>query len=248
MFTISDTILVQFPLDALSACGLGSPMLVPSGDVGSPLLEPETLEAFNRLAEQALQDGFVLRIESGYRPFSRQLSIWNRKALGQLPLLDGEGAPLERSSLNDAQCLDAILDWSALPGTSRHHWGTDLDVVDAAAIPPGYEVALTPAESDGDGVFAPLHRWLDARFARGEAFGFRRVFEPGRGRVRPERWHLSYAPAARRFEAAFDTRLLPPLFEACGLELREEVLRRLPFILSNYVTCYFQHPPQSFHD
>ena len=109
--------------------------------------------------------------------------------------------------------------------------------MDEAAIPLGYEVELTPAESAG--MFAPMHAWLDERLKRGEACGFCRVFEPGRGRVRPERWHLSYAPAARRYEKAFDARLLPKLYEACGLELKKEVLALLPELVRDYVTCYF---------
>ena len=36
--------------------------------------------------------------------------------------------------------------WSAIPGSSRHHWGTDLDVYDAAAVTPDYQVQLTPQE------------------------------------------------------------------------------------------------------
>lgn len=235
--------MLTFPLPphldplALAACGVDTPDLVPVLDPEGPWLERETLGAFQELSRRAAQAGFRLRVESGHRPFERQLSIWNRKAQGLLPLLDGAGKPLRRSDLDDSQCLSAILAWSALPGTSRHHWGTDLDLVDEAAIPLGYEVELTPAECAG--MFAPMHAWLDERLKRGEACGFRRVFEPGRGRVRPERWHLSYAPAARRYERAFDGRLLPGLYEACGLELKNEVLALLPELIRDYVACYF---------
>lgn len=220
--------------DRLLACG----QLIATGGEGSPLLGVETLSAFQQLAEAAWKDaGLRLRVESGYRPFARQLSIWNRKAQGLLPLLNDHGDTLDRNVLDDETCVDAILAWSALPGTSRHHWGCDLDVVDAAAIPPGYEVQLTPAECTG--IFAPLHAWLDRRIARGEAFGFRRVYQTGRGRVRPEPWHLTYAPAARRFERAFDASKLPALYEEHGLQLRDTVLKRLPAILAEYCTCYF---------
>jgi hypothetical protein len=237
MFPIPDLLHERFGPAALAACGLETPYLAAVDGTGSPKLNHETLVAFRQLQKKAALAGFDLRVESGHRPFKRQLSIWNRKAEGQLPLLDAQGQLLDRFCLSDAECVEAILNWSALPGTSRHHWGTDLDVVDAAAIPKGYEVQLTPEESDT--LFAPLHAWLDERIARGEACGFCRVFEPGRGRVRPERWHLSYAPAARRFEQSFNAELLPELYNACGLELAAEVLKRLPEIVTNYVTCYF---------
>ena len=41
-------------------------------------------------------------------------------------------APLAPDAL-----IETILLWSALPGGSRHHWGTDVDVFDAAAVAPG---------------------------------------------------------------------------------------------------------------
>ncbi len=41
------------------------------------------------------------------------------------------------ASSAEAERVAAILVWSALPGASRHHWGTDCDVIDAAALPPG---------------------------------------------------------------------------------------------------------------
>ena len=37
-----------------------------------------------------------------------------------------------------------ILEWSALPGASRHHWGSEFDVFDLAALPEGYRVQLLP--------------------------------------------------------------------------------------------------------
>ena len=52
----------------------------------------------------------------------------------------------------------------AIPGTSRHHWGTDLDVYDAAALPADYRLELSPAEVAPGGLFDSLHRWLDERW------------------------------------------------------------------------------------
>ena len=72
--------------------------------------------------------GFQLEIASGFRDFSRQLLIWNNKFSGQRTMLDSHSQPLDPSRLSDEEKLFAILRWSALPGTSRHHWGTDFDI------------------------------------------------------------------------------------------------------------------------
>ena len=79
------------------------------------------------------RDGIDLAARSSFRDFDTQLTIWNRKWAGERPLYDRQGRPLERRQLADSQAVDAILCWSAIPGGSRHHWGSDVDVIDAAA-------------------------------------------------------------------------------------------------------------------
>ena len=158
------------------------------------------LEDYNKLKESLAKFGFALRIESAYRPFERQLSIWNRKASGELKLLSAEGLPMERPT-DEEELMYAILTWSALPGASRHHLGTDLDVVDGNACPAGYEVELTPAECDG--MFRPFHEKLTELMGAGESFGFQRVFVPGRGRIQPEMWHIAHLPTSRKYLESF---------------------------------------------
>ena len=58
--------------------------------------------------------------------------------------------------------MRAILHWSALPGASRHHWGTEIDVIDRAALLHGQLAQLVPDEYAADGVFAKLGLWLSA--------------------------------------------------------------------------------------
>ncbi len=135
------------------------------------------VESFLRLREEARQSGFEPVIFSGFRSFDRQLSIWNRKARGELPVLDSRARPLDIDQLDEGGLVFAILRWSALPGGSRHHWGTDLDVVDGNAVPEGYEIQLVPAEVNAGGMFGPLHAWLDQRMASSSAFGFFRPYD-----------------------------------------------------------------------
>ena len=128
-------------------------------------LTPACWAAFDALRADALAAGFELAIASGFRDFERQLAIFNAKASGSRPVHGEDGAELNVANLEDSARLAAILRFSALPGASRHHWGTDLDVFDAASLPPDYRVQLSPEEVAEDGIFGPLHAWLDARIA-----------------------------------------------------------------------------------
>jgi len=228
-------------LNARQLTGLDDTHLVALPD--GHRLQGEAALAFAALQSDARLAGFELAIASSFRSFSRQLSIWNAKASGRRGVHDDEGRPVAIASLTPAQCVHAILRFSALPGTSRHHWGTDLDVYDAAAIAPDYALELSPREVSPGGVFDPLHSWLDARMAAGESHGFYRPYSVDRGGVAPERWHLSYAPLA--LECA--TQLHSGIVTACWdceevaeeLLLREAIEAELPQIMARYA----QVPP-----
>lgn len=201
-------------------------------------LQREVAVAFAALQDDARAAGFELAIASSYRSFSRQLVIWNDKVSGNRVVYDDHDRPVVMAQLSSEQQLHAILRFSALPGTSRHHWGTDLDVYDAGAVPPGYAVQLSAAEVASGGVFDPLHSWLDARIAAGESHGFYRPYDRDRGGVAPERWHLSYAPLSVNCAA----QLCPETLQCCWrdaaageLLLRSEIEARLPDIVARYV-------------
>jgi LAS superfamily LD-carboxypeptidase LdcB len=202
-------------------------------------LQAAVASAFAMLQMDARQAGFELAIASSFRSFSRQLTIWNGKASGVRPVHDDEGRAVAIADLPPAQRLRAILRYSALPGTSRHHWGTDLDVYDAAAVAPDYQVQLSPQEAATGGVFDPMHCWLDARMAAGESHGFYRPYAIDRGGVAPERWHLSYAPLSLLCAAQICGEMLAACWdcEAAleGVALRAQVEAELPQILARYV-------------
>ena len=202
--------------------------------LGAPV-HRDVVEPLLALQAGAREAGFDLAVVSGYRGFERQLSIWNRKAAGELPVLDSDSRPLDLSALTDAALVFAILRWSALPGASRHHWGTDFDIYDAAACPPGYEVELIPAEVEGGGMFAPMHDWLDQRIARDAAWGFFRPYDLDRGGVAPERWHLSHAPTAATFQARVTPTLLRHALGQADMRLRDTVLDHLDEIFERFV-------------
>ncbi len=188
--------------------------------------------ALAELERRAAGAGFSLSVVSGFRDFESQLRIWNLKARGQRQLLDARGQPLEFAKLSPQQIVFAILRWSALPGGSRHHWGTDLDVIDARTVPPGYQVQLTPAEVEPGGIFGPLHDWLDENM---DELGFFRPYREDLGGVSPERWHLSFAPLAESYLEALTLELLESVIEAADMELKDVVLDELETIYDRYV-------------
>jgi LAS superfamily LD-carboxypeptidase LdcB len=195
----------------------------------------EVVAPFLALQAAAREAGFDLQILSGFRSFDDQLSIWNRKVTGRRAVLDSSAVPLDISRLTAEQLVFAILRWSALPGASRHHWGTDLDVYDRAAQPPGYEIELIPAEVNSGGMFGPLHAWLDERIAAGTACGFFRPYDRDRGGVAPERWHLSYAPVADANLRQLTVDVLRGTVAAADLQLRDVVLAHLDVIYERFV-------------
>ncbi len=195
----------------------------------------EAVRPFLQLRDEARRAGFDLAILSGFRDFARQLAIWNRKATGRQAVLDSNAVPLAIEQLSEKELVFAILRWSALPGASRHHWGTDLDVFDAAAKPEGYEIELLPEEVNSGGMFGPLHDWLDRRIAAHTAFGFFRPYDRDQNGVAPERWHLSCAPVATPYEAMLTTDVIRDTIENAAIELKEVVLLHLDEIYQRFV-------------
>ncbi|MBB3047886.1 LAS superfamily LD-carboxypeptidase LdcB [Litorivivens lipolytica] len=200
-------------------------------------LHPQVADAFSRLQVRARSAGFDLQPVSCFRSFERQLAIWNAKANGSRAVLDADGKPLSREQFSDWQWVEAILRWSALPGASRHHWGTDLDVYDAAAVAPDYAVQLTPTEVNARGPFAPLHSWLDEQIAAGNSEGFFRPYARDKGGVAPERWHLSFAPLAAECERLLESEVLLKVLRECDtLALGSAVEAHWQEIFTRFVT------------
>jgi hypothetical protein len=153
---------------------------------GDPyVLHRDTYAAFERMHAAAAADGIDLRIVSATRNFERQRQIWEAKWEGRR-LLEGNEkadevypAPADRAR--------AILRYSSMPGTSRHHWGTDIDLN-----------ALTNEYFEG-GEGKQIYDWLTTHAGD---YGFCQPYT-AKGTDRPtgyeeERWHWSYLPLATR--------------------------------------------------
>ena len=144
---------------------------------------------------------------------------------GLIPLGDEEGDLLVvRCDREDAVAPRRVIWVAADLG--------DVDVIDAAAMPPDYRVQLVPEEYAPGGVFERLTPWLDENMAR---FGFYRPYATGHGGAGAEPWHLSYWPVASQ---ALEALTLPVLRRAvAGSEIlgRDSVLERLPEIYTRFV-------------
>lgn len=200
----------------------------------------QTREPLLFLQARAASAGFILEVASSYRSFERQLLIWNNKARGLRPVLDDAGEPIDLNLLSARDKVSAILRWSALPGASRHHWGTDIDVYDSSRIAADYQLQLTVAETQNDGPFAEFHRWLDDELAQGNS-DFFRPYAQDRGGIAPEPWHLSYAPLAGSFAQQFNQVLLRRQLEQTDLELKQTVLDNLDEIYQRFIYIESKH-------
>jgi LAS superfamily LD-carboxypeptidase LdcB len=190
------------------------------------------VDALRAMIATARKDGLDITVASSFRTFQRQVDIWNAKFRGERALYDRDGRPLDHARLDDTALIDAILAWSAMPGASRHHWGTDIDVVDAAAIAGGYQAQLLPHEFAPGGIFGPLNEWITAHAGR---FGFFRPYRADRGGVQPEAWHLSFAPVATPALAALSIEVLIEGVASSTMLGREAVLARIPELYERYV-------------
>ena len=195
-------------------------------------LHAAAVRPFLALREAAARAGFDLVPVSSFRDFDRQRAIWNAKFRGERAALDRRGRPVDMRGLDAGARVETILLWSALPGASRHHWGSDIDVAEGGAIARGYRPKLEVAEYRRGGPFAALSAWLGDNMRR---FGFYRPYtRRGRG-VQPEPWHLSYAPVARPALERMSVGLLARAIEGAGVEGEAAILARLPAIRERYL-------------
>ncbi|MCB9275187.1 MAG: M15 family metallopeptidase [Lewinellaceae bacterium] len=146
-------------------------------------LRKDTYDAFLKMYEAAKKDGITLTILSATRNFDYQKGIWEAKWTGATAIENGKNA--SEAYPNPTQRALKILEYSSMPGSSRHHWGTDMDLN-----------ALNNEHFEtGQGL--KTYQWL---VANAPGFGFCQPYSP-KGEARPygyneEKWHWSYLPIA----------------------------------------------------
>ncbi|MBB1583765.1 M15 family metallopeptidase [Serratia sp. OS31] len=199
---------------------------------GNHRMQPAAVTAFLAMQQAALAAGFNLQPASTFRDFERQQAIWNGKFCGERPVLDKDSRPIDIMPLSAAERCEAILRWSALPGASRHHWGSDLDVYDPSLLPEGQKLQLEPWEYEQGGYFYPLNQWLTAHMAE---FGFYRPFTEDGDGVAVEPWHLSYRPLAQEAEHLLTPALLLAAWKDKDIAGAQWLEAHLPAIFSRFI-------------
>jgi LAS superfamily LD-carboxypeptidase LdcB len=195
-------------------------------------LQPAAAAAFIQMQQAAATAGISMAIASSYRDFASQARIWQAKLAGHRPVFDGSGQRVDLNLLDDRAKLYAILHFSALPGTSRHHWGTDLDVFDQAAIPSDYQLQLSPSEYASGGPFFKLAQWLSQHAAN---YGFFRPYRKYLGGVAMEPWHLSYRPLATKLMADLTTQQVLAASQSQQLFSYDLLATEISEIMQRYV-------------
>lgn len=190
------------------------------------------LSAWQKMQHAALQDNIVLHIASGWRSFERQLQLWNNKFNGQSVIKNIKGESIDITTLNDNEKVNAILLYSALPGASRHHWGTDIDVYAPNLLPNEQALTLEPWEYQNTGPLAPLSDWLK-RYS--QDFGFYHPYDCFRGGIASEPWHLSYQPLAKIYQQQFSVISLTALLNATDILGKEAIVNNIDEIYRKFI-------------
>jgi LAS superfamily LD-carboxypeptidase LdcB len=144
-------------------------------------LRKEVLQKFDQMYDAALKDGIKLVIISGTRSFNHQKYIWDRKWAKNILKMDSISTVKE------------IMKYSSMPSTSRHHWGTDIDL---NSLENSYF-----EKGEGKKIFD----WLVANAFK---YGFHMTYdnqeETKRTGYKMEKWHWSYMPISKQFLIQFN--------------------------------------------
>ena len=154
------------------------------------LLEKETYSAFVKMKDAAEKDGIIIKLVSGFRDFYRQQMIWNNKYKKFT----------NEFSLDGPTAIKEIIRFSTIPGTSRHHWGTEIDIIDKN-FENEKDLLISKKYEEG-GIFNSLKKWMDKNSKR---FGFYIVYDDDSNRpgFEYEPWHYTYKPISDLYQREF---------------------------------------------
>ncbi|MBC8048308.1 MAG: M15 family metallopeptidase [Fimbriimonadaceae bacterium] len=131
----------------------------------------DTYYWFNKMYDDAKKDGITLKIVSASRTFDEQKNLWEDKW------------KKNRSKFKtELETAKHIMQYNSMPGISRHHWGTEIDI-----------------NSINDSYFKTevgkkTYNWLTANAAK---YGFCQTYDDiinRTGGYKEEKWHWSFYP------------------------------------------------------
>lgn len=148
-------------------------------------LKKEAAVAFYAMQVAANNDGVNLIVISAFRNFNLQKSVWENKWNGAKLMNGWDINKLIDDSLEKAK---KILESTAVPGTSRHHWGTEIDL---NCVEESYW-------SSRKGI--KTYNWLKVNAIK---FGFCQTYNAlDTNRFvgyEEEKWHWSYLPLSSKY-------------------------------------------------
>jgi LAS superfamily LD-carboxypeptidase LdcB len=203
----SDSVSVGFLLGQIAYEKDSRFIKVPSNrSTKSCYLLKEVNLAFDSMAIAAQKAGISLKVVSGGRNFEMQKSIWERKWNARRP-----------NFKSDKETALDILKYSSMPGTSRHHWGTDLDI---NSVDPSYF-------SSGKGKIE--YDWLKKNAA---SFGFCQTYDnktvSNRTGYSEEKWHYTYMPISNKLLKQYNEKITNDLiigFLGCSTAKEIDVVK-----------------------
>jgi len=148
-------------------------------------LHKDALAAYLRMYNYAKKDSIDLTILSAGRNFDYQKGIWERKWNRNIA-----------KGITGIDNVKKILEYSSMPGTSRHHWGTEVDLNNLN----------NSYFAKGKGLRE--YNWL---VANAISFGFCQTYSP-KDTHRPhgyneEKWHWSYLPISLEMTEAYEAKI-----------------------------------------
>lgn len=213
-------LLILFPLLLIGQNGIpesellgqGTPSLI---EKDGYRLRPEAAAAFDAMKAAALKDGINIKVVSSYRDYTHQNRIWERKYVR-----------FRENGLSPMPAIQKIIEYSTIPGTSRHHWGTDVDLIDGTPNVKGD--VLVPSKFHGTGPFCKLKDWMDTH---ANSFGFQLVYtdDIDRNGFKYEPWHYSYTPLSKSYLKAYN-----------ALDIQQKLAAAKLMGSENFTTAFIQ--------
>ncbi|MBR9846411.1 MAG: M15 family metallopeptidase [Algicola sp.] len=148
-------------------------------------LRKEAHDALTNLKNEALKSDIRIQVVSSYRSYNHQNRIWKRKYNRNI-----------KNGFNPQESIHKIIEYSTIPGTSRHHWATDIDIIDASVPQPSS--VLQTRHFENNGCYKNLKLWMDEH---ANTYGFYLVYTNHLNRkgFRYEPWHYSYKPLSSHY-------------------------------------------------
>ena len=176
----------EYKFTTLDLIGKSTPVLTKGKDYR---VLPEVGQALERMRTDAKASGFDICVISSYRNYNYQNQLWERKFKAN-----------KEKKLSDIKNVEKIIEYSTIPGTSRHHWGTDIDIIDMTkGIPLD---PLNEKHFNEGGQMRKFKLWLDENAHK---YGFYLVYtkDDKRKGFKYEPWHFTYRPISDQMMTEF---------------------------------------------